>query len=281
MSEQITLNPSLGSLFSVGDFEIFMTKNNATVNQTNSEYELGKWTINDVHITLYAKSLVIQTKKDPAYYQTVKSICSFEGVIMDTGNKTKLGTLSPKTHNAMLCPSCYSQSRTITSSIDGLDIIFKHECNHINNLNTPIMVLNNRILPDLNILISNSLSRLIEMNRFEGYEVVIPKFAMQVAESLGGSKKAGISNEIANLKKLEEQEKIKVMNYGEYDDSTSIEKMLTKEDEILAKISDETNSILITSDKLFKSNRVLENRPVILIPGDIHKDIKTIHEARS
>jgi len=148
-------------------------------------------------------------------------------------------------------------------------------------MNTPIMVLNNRILPDLNILISNSLSRLIEMGLFEGYEVVIPKFAMKVAETLGGSKKTGIHNEITKLKDLETENKIKVMHYGDDNDTYSIEKMLNQEDEILAKISDETNSILITSDRLFQSTRQLENRPVILMPASIHEHIKTIHEARS
>jgi predicted PilT family ATPase len=119
------------------------------------------------------------------------------------------------------------------------------------------------------------------MGHFDGYEIVIPKFAMRVAETLGGAKKTGISNEISKLKSLEGENKIKVMNYGEVDDDESVGKMLSHEDEKLAEISDMTNSILVTSDNLFKSNRELENRPVILIPGKIQEAIKTIHEARA
>lgn len=277
---QITLNPEIGGLFELGKFEVFMSSKNANTKSTNSEYEMAKWEINGVNISVYEKKIVIQTKKDPAYHSTVKDICDFPGVIMNTENKTKLASMAPKSHNSMLCPTCYGLSRTIVSGTKGLEITFLHECKHENKMTDPILILNNRILPDLNILISNSLSRLIGMGHFDGYEVIIPKFAMRVAETLGGSKKAGISNEISKLKSLEDEGKIKVMNYGDIDDDESVEKMLSHEDEKLAEISDITNSILVTSDNLFKSNRVLENRPVILIPGDIQEAIKTIHEAR-
>jgi hypothetical protein len=281
MSEQITITVSIGTLFERSKFDQLMERNNATKKETKSEYEIAKWSIDGINITLYEKKLVIQCKKDETYYDLIKSICDLEGLTIDKENRNKLLSILPKHHNVLLCKNCNAQSRTITAEKHGMEIKFKQSCSHLEDLNSPILMLNNRILPDLNILISNSLSRLIELGHFEGYEVVIPKFIMKLAETLGGSKKTGIVNEISKLKELETQGKIKIFNFADEMDPQMSEEILKEEDIKLAKISDLTNSILVTADNLFRGNRELENRPVILIPGKILDDIKTIHDTRS
>lgn len=279
MTEQITITATIDTSFNNDDFGKALIKNNAEEKKTNSEYEHGKWTVKGVNITLYEKKLVIQTVKDELLYPIIKGICEFKGVNLDKENRNKISSFLPKTHNSIICKSCNSPSRTIEASISGLQIKFVHNCGHLDQLNSPLYVLNNRILPDVNVLVSNSLSRLIELGFFEGFEIIIPKFIMNVSETLGGAKKSGISNEITKLKSLEDGGRIKVMHYGDANDKESIEKMLHKEDEIIGRIADETNAILVTGDNLFKSNRELDNRPVISIPQRLDIDIKTIHEA--
>ena len=61
---------------------------------------------------------------------------------------------------------------------------------------------------------------------------------------------------------------------------SDVEKYLSMEDNYLSEISDTTNSILITGDANFKSKVLLNNRPVIFIPPQLHSNIKTIFESR-
>lgn len=73
----------------------------------------------------------------------------------------------------------------------------------------PFMVYSCRILPDINILVSGFLSKCINLGHFEGFEIVIPTFILDVVDLICGKKqKKGASNEIDKLSKLQNEKKL-------------------------------------------------------------------------
>ena len=147
-------------------------------------------------------------------------------------------------------------------------------------LNGPVYTVNNRILPDINILVSHSLSRLIELGHFTGYEIVIPRLLMHVVDNTNNRGiKIGISEEIETLKKIERDGLIKVMDYDDKLDTSNLTEK--NEDEYISLIADITNSILLTGDEVLKSRVQLKNRPIIFIAPDYHSKIKNLFNSLS
>jgi predicted PilT family ATPase len=69
-----------------------------------------------------------------------------------------------------------------------------------------------RILPDICVLISHTLSRLIKLEFLEGFEIVILDCLLYIVEVLcDGRLKAGFYNEIDELKKLEKNKKVNIL----------------------------------------------------------------------
>ena len=72
--------------------------------------------------------------------------------------------------------------------------------------------LNIRILPDICVLISHTLSRLIELNILEGFEIIIPDSIEYTVQILcEGRLQAGFYNEINKLRKLEVERRIDIL----------------------------------------------------------------------
>ncbi|WP_414468916.1 hypothetical protein [Methanobacterium sp. ACI-7] len=137
-----------------------------------------------------------------------------------------------------------------------------------------------RILPDICVLISHTLSRVIELRFLECFEILIPDSVEYIVQVLcDGSLQAGFYNEISKLKELEEERKIDIL-YCSYE----IPKVKTKkelidsEDDLILEIAIITNSILFTSDKGLRDKAVSVKQPVIYFPAKYQKDIKDISE---
>lgn len=280
MSKQITISGDLTSLFVPEKFENFLGEKKAQRKESSDRYVLGAWNLDGVNIIRYEKKIVIQGHDTEHNSAIIKELVAFDGINLDHKNMDILSSILPKQQNAIICKDCHSPSLTIEVEVEELKIKFKKECNHTDDMNAPLFMMNFRLLPDINILVSRSLSKLIELNHFTGYEIVVPRLVMNVVDTLDAGKKAGVVEEINALKSLESQGKIKVIDYDDKYNESDVKNYLSQEDNYLSDISDITNSILITGDNILKSKVQLKNRPVIFIHPKYQSPIKTMYETR-
>ena len=137
-----------------------------------------------------------------------------------------------------------------------------------------------RILPDICVLISHTLSRLIELEIFDCFEIIIPDSIEYIVQILcDGRLQAGFYNEIEKLKELEVQRKIDIFycNY-EIPEIKNRKELIACEDDLILEIAIITNSILLTSDKALRDKVSSVKQPVIYFPAKYQKNIKEIYE---
>ena len=135
-----------------------------------------------------------------------------------------------------------------------------------------------RILPDICILISHTLSRVVELGFLDGFEILLPDFVETIVEVLcEGKLKAGFYNEIKKLKKLTAERKIDILycSYG-VDLPENKKKLIDTEDDLILEVAVVTNSILFTADKGLKDKAISIKQPVIYIPPRFQKGIKEL-----
>lgn len=139
---------------------------------------------------------------------------------------------------------------------------------------------NVRILPDICVLISHTLSRLIELNILNGFEILIPDSIEYIVQILcEGRLQAGFYNEIDKLKELEENRKIDIL-YCSYEmpEIKNRKELISREDDLVLEIAIVTNSILFTSDKGLRDKAISVKQPVIYFPAKYQKNVKDISE---
>lgn len=139
---------------------------------------------------------------------------------------------------------------------------------------------NIRILPDICVLISHTLSRLIELEILDGFEILIPDSIEYIVQILcEGRLQAGFYNEIDKLKELEAKRKIDIL-YCSYEmpEIKTRNELIAREDDLILEIAVITNSILLTSDKGLKDKASSVKQPVIYFPAKYQKEIKDIAE---
>lgn len=137
---------------------------------------------------------------------------------------------------------------------------------------------NVRILPDICILISHTLSRLIDLEILEGFEIIIPDSIEYIVQILCEERlQAGFYNELDKLRKLEEERKIDIL-YCSYEmpEIKSRKELIAREDDLILEIAVITNSILLTSDKGLRDMAASVKQPVIYFPAKYQKKIKNI-----
>ncbi|MGZ7068476.1 MAG: hypothetical protein ACXVHT_09255 [Methanobacterium sp.] len=137
---------------------------------------------------------------------------------------------------------------------------------------------NIRILPDICVLISHTLSRLIELEILDGFEILLPDSMNYIVKILcEGRLKAGFYNEIDKLKELEVQRKIDIL-YCSYEmpEIKTKKELIAREDDLILEIAVITNSILFTSDKALRDKASSVKQPVIYFPAKYQRNIKDI-----
>ena len=137
-----------------------------------------------------------------------------------------------------------------------------------------------RILPDICVLISHILSRLIELDILDGFEILIPDSVEYIVQILcEGRLQAGFYNEIDKLKELEAKRKIDIL-YCSYEmpEIKTRDELIAREDDLILEIAVITNSILFTSDKGLRDKASSVKQPVIYFPAKYQKEIKDIAE---
>lgn len=282
MPQQITIVWKVSSRFQKQDLVAVLREFKGEREPSKSEYELGVWKVNGLTVKYYEKKLVVQGNLDDYNKNLLPEIEKIDGLTLDAKNAAKLRRIFPSKQNAIICDECKSSSLLIEGTEEGLDIVFRKECGHVDRLATPLIMINSRILPDINILISNSLSRLIDLGYFKRFEIVIPEFIFDVVDQFKGKgSKDAVSKELANLRSRELKGNFKII--GLKNELVDLDKVnLTRdEDKIILAIAQLTNSVLITADQVLKDRAIMAQRPTIFIPARVFGKIKVIEELRN
>jgi len=279
MSEHVTLVFGISGAFDEGAFLEYMGK--ANEKKPTGKYEKRVWSINGLTVKQYEKTVVTQGSLNDFTRRFLRDLREVKGLTLDEKNARIFFRIYPTRHNAIMCPDCKSTFLSIHGVMEGLDIVFQGECGHKCDLKPPMFMLTNRILPDISILISKSLSRLVELGYFNGFEVVLPEFILDVVDRFkGSSNKGAVSEQLEDLRALEEAGKIKINNLSALPvkiDSSNFQ----EEDKVILELSHLTNSILITSDKLLKDRAIMQDRPAVYISPDDFGKIKMIQQVRN
>jgi hypothetical protein len=281
-SGNITITWEVSSSFNTDELERILSGYAIETLELKTEYEKGSWKVNGLTIKLYERSLAVQGRHTTSGVKIVSDIKSLKGLSLDQKNRARLAALTPVFQNAIECEKCGEHSYLIQSKTQGLEITFKNECGHNNNVKSPFLMCVNRILPDLNVLKSRNLSRMIDLGYFEGCEIVIPSYVMKCLDKYLGGSKNTISDEIQELRELEKKGLISLYSY---EDNMPIpdsrEKFDVEENNTLLEIATITNSIFITSDINCKDQALLHRRPVIFLDHETTKNTKILHELRT
>jgi len=152
----------------------------------SSPFMLQSWKTDGLTINVFAKKLVVQGVLDEHSKVLIQEIAGIEGLRLDAKNQEILARVFPIRQNAIVCSQCRMPSLLIEGEIAGLDVVFKKECGHVDKMRPPFLTLNNRILPDINVLISKTLSRFINLGYFHGFEIVVPQYVIGVVDQYVG-----------------------------------------------------------------------------------------------
>ena len=242
-------------------------------------YMIDSWKSKHLKINLYEKKLTVQGKHTEEGISILQKINVIKGISLDPKNQDKFNSFFPKM-NAILCPECLIASYVFEGEISdetGLEIMFRGECGHEISAFPPFKMLNIRIMPDMNVIVGNILSKLIELGFFRKFEIVITDFMVDwIDRFLGESKKKGASNEIEILRNLSGKKDINfvVLPMPEVGKDITKENFGEKEDNAILRAAMITNSILMTTDSTLKSRAIAEKRPVVFLPSKFDSKLK-------
>jgi len=260
-----------------------MEKYKAIPRAPSNPFILLSWKTDGLTINVFEKKMVVQGILDEHGKELIQELAGIEGLRLDAKNQERLAQIFPRRQNAIVCSQCRMPSLLIQGEVSGLDIVFKKECGHTDKIKPPFLTLNNRILPDINVLIAKAISRFINVGYFNGFEVVIPQYVMKVADKyLGRAQKSAFSGEVEALRKLADAGKISILNYKDgLPIPSTKEQFEDEEDDKILEIAHLTNSVMVTCDENFKDKALLANRPTIYIHPDLLSQVKIIEEVRT
>lgn len=249
-----------------------------------NEYVRHFLKLESITLTVYEKKLVFQSDSSKFSFNILDNINNLDYLYLDDKNNKKFIELKKQfetfaDHNSLICDKCDGISNfLINLDIQNNEINFKfNDCNHIADVNTPFYMINNRILPDLSVLHSRILSKLIYLGFFRGFEIVIPTFILDVSDRLTKKEaKKGIQMEINLLKRYVNDGFIRIYSCPFENDIEEEAVLEHKEDNIILKLAHRTNSILFTQDKNLQSKSVVQNRPTIFYDTKYDKNIKQL-----
>jgi rRNA-processing protein FCF1 len=281
MAESINLVFIVTSEFEQDVLAKYVSDHKGASRETTNEHQKAFWLINGISVILYKDNLVVQGRLNEFTRTFLRGLRDVLGLTLDAKNAEKFRAIFPVRQNSVVCGKCGKDSLTILGQIEGLDISFKMECGHSCDLTAPFLTLNNRVLPDINMIVAKSVSRLINLGRLKGAEIVFPEFILDIVDKFKGSgQKTAISEELDNLRKIAGKGSITINTFHNlpfvYQTKTPED-----EDKVILDFAHFTNSFLMTSDKVLKERAIMEGRPTIFVSPDDFGKLKMIEEVRT
>lgn len=245
---------------------------------TTNKHQNSRLKNNDLTMTFFNKKIQIQGKKNPQSLIVLEKLHRCENLSLDTVNLNKYKSFFPSSHNSIICGQCNKDKIfSINGNINEKKFFFTLDCGHNLPTNLPLNVRNSRILPDISVLFGGILSKCIEYGHFNKFEIVIPTFILDVVDILHKSKKRkAVGKELERLKKLESNDKISIFNCPYANPIKNKEVLEDKEDDIIIKLANLTNSIIFTGDFNMKSKTLLANKPTIYLDPEFSKELKEL-----
>lgn len=242
-----------------------------------------KWIFkgSNISIAKFEKKLLVQGKENDHNRQLLKELSKIDSLTLNKENSEKFLKLFPIYPNAILCLECNDLSMLIKGEAEKLDVKFRRECGHVVDMNPPIFMVTNRILPDVNIIVGGLISKLIRLGYFGDFEIILPNFLFTVIDTLGKVEKQRALDEIEQLRRYDKEGKISIFNCQDGYALPPKEKMEQEEDDIILKIARLTNSILFTGDQVMMEKALASKRPTIYIHPKDSKTIYTMAELRN
>jgi len=281
MSESVNLVFITTSEFKEDCLKEYAQEWKATIKRTTNAYQRLFWSINGLSIILYENKLVVQGRLNEFTKRFIKGLRNIKGLTLDSKNLEKFMRIFPVKQNSVVCSTCGEDSLLIKGYIEGLDIVFGMECSHKTDLVAPFLTLSNRILPDVNMLISKSVSRLINLGCLKGVEIVFPEFILDVIDTFKASpRKKAVSDELSTLRRIEEKGLIKINTFSSIPIHLDAKPPMD-EDRIILDFAHFTNSILLTGDGVFKDRAIMSGRPTIFVSPEDYVKLKMLEETRT
>jgi hypothetical protein len=216
-----------------------------------------------VTVRINKKKITIQGQLNKETREIISEINAFDQLTLDPKNLKIYEEIFQPKNGQIICQQCGKASEMIEgTSDDSGNPIFKSSCGHELETNSPLLIARNRILPDLNILISKTLSRLVSAGYFNGYEVVIPEYYDKFVDQCfsKGKRRESFLTEEKELNKLMRQGRIRIYAHpfvGNKIMNCSDEGKI--EDDIIFDLAINTHSILITADKTLIDKSTRQN----------------------
>ena len=209
-----------------------------------------------ITVRINKKKITIQGQLNKETKEIISKINAFNQLTLSPKNlKIYEEIFQPKNGN-IICQQCGEPSEAIEGTSDESgNPIFKSSCGHVLETNSPLLIARNRILPDLNVLISRTLSRLVSLGYFNGYEIIVPEYYDKFVDQCfsKGKKRDSFLCEKEELDKLKEQGRIRIINHPLSDSKIANCSEEGKiEDDAIFDFAVITHSILITGDKTLK-----------------------------
>jgi predicted PilT family ATPase len=148
--------------------------------------------------------------------------------------------------------------------VEGVKLIFQSECAHTVALDAPLMMFTFRVMPDLNMLISRSMTRLLSMGYFTDFEIVIPEFLIDYVDRVK-KERGGIAEELKDIRRLASERNTRLLFIPDNIIRVQKDYVNTQEDKVVLELADITNSILVTGDKNLRERAALQCRPTIFV----------------
>ena len=231
-----------------------------------------------ITVIINKKKITIQGQLNKETKEIISKINAFNQLTLSPKNLKIYEKIFQPRNGNIICQQCGEPSDTIEGTSDESGTpIFKSSCGHVLETNSPLLIARNRILPDLNVLISRTLSRLVNLGYFNGYEIVIPEYYDKfVDQCFGkGNRRNGFLSEERDLSKLKDQGRIRIHNHpwgGSKIANCDAEEKI--EDDIIFDFAVNTHSILITEDRTLMENSKKRNLECILFSQQVNTAAK-------
>lgn len=278
------------SNFDEETFINFLIENYGFIKQENNHPTVINFLKMDkVTITTYNSKILFQSDDSKSSFDLVNSLYNLNCLDMDDTNLSKFKDFQRKfkntlNHNSLYCKDCSEKSNYLINldvSENSLSFIFNN-CHHEIEMNSQLLMVNNRILPDLSVLQARTLSKCIYLGYFKNFEIVIPSFLLDVVDKLSSKNgKKGISKEIDTLRSYENKYGFSIYNCHYENHIFNKEILEDQEDNIILKLAHMTNSILFTQDNILKSKAIVQKRPTLYLDSEQSKNLKKIIENES